>query len=165
MVAYLSRHFKTLRLGMQKYDAWGLQGDQIEFVPYHEQSRIYAQARFALNVMRWQDDCSLNSKIFEITAARCGCLQAYRNGVEDCFEDGKEILVFRTPREARERLADALSRPDRGETLIDAGHRRTLADHTWVNRMQLVTDALNVKQPAPVVGHTQPDLAPSLSYA
>jgi hypothetical protein len=166
LVAYLSRHFKALRLGTQRYDAWGIEGDQIEFVPYHEQSRVYARARFALNVMRWQDDCSLNSKIFEITAARCGCLQAYRRGVEACFVDGKEMLVFRTPREARERLADALASPEQAEAIIDAGHRRTLADHTWVNRMQLVTDALTgTKPPPPTVPSTPPELAPSMSYA
>jgi len=163
LVAYLSRHFKALRLGIQKYDAWGIEGDRTEFVPYHEQSEVYARAHFALNVMRWQDDCSLNSKIFEVTAARCGCLQAYRSGVEEAFDDGSEILVFRTPGEAREKLADILASPDRREALIDAGHRRTLADHTWVNRMQIVVDALKEKQRPATNQPAPPAIAPAKS--
>lgn len=142
VVAYLSRHFKCLRMGAQSYDAWGIRGDHVETVPYDWQSQVYARARFALNVMRWQDDCSLNSKVFEITAARCGCLQACRGGIEELFEDGREILVFRTPADARERLAEALRTPGRAEAIAEAGHRRTLAEHTWAHRMKAVVDVV-----------------------
>ena len=143
MVAYLSRYFKCLRIGQQSYDAWGIEGDQTDFVPYEQQVQQYARAKFALNVMRWQDDCSLNSKIFEITACRCGCLQAYRNGVEELFEDGREILVFRTPAEARSRLTDALNTPGKTEAIAEAGYRRTLGQHTWAHRLREVTGLLS----------------------
>ena len=111
MVAYLSRHVNCLRLGQQSYNAWGIEGDASGFVEYERQSEVYAKGRFALNVMRWQDDIGVNSKVFEITACGAACLQAYRGGIDELFEDGKEILVFKTPGEARQQLAEALSTP------------------------------------------------------
>ncbi len=156
LVAFLSRFFKCLRLGQQSYDAWGIRGDIAAFVPYERQSEAYARARFALNVMRWQDDCSLNSKIFEITAARTGCLQAWRAGVEELFEPEIEIATFKTPAEARDKLSDLLANPARSEALVEAGHQRTLRDHTWKNRAALYAAAVKTirepqhPRPAPV---------------
>ena len=141
LVTYLSRHFRCLRIGHQSYDAWGIGGDVRSFVDYERQSEVYARARFALNVSRWQDDVGTNSKIFEITASGVACLAAYRSGVEDLFEDGTEIVLFGSPAEARQRLAEALSAgPDRWEALADAGRKRTLRDHTWARRMEVVLD-------------------------
>jgi glycosyltransferase involved in cell wall biosynthesis len=139
LVAYLSRHFRCLRVGQQAYDAWGVEGDATGFVDYDRQSEVYARGRVALNVSRWQDDVGVNSKIFEITATGVACLQAYRGGVEELFEAGREILVFRSPGEARERLAEALA-SGRVEELAAAGRQRTLRDHTWAARMDRVLD-------------------------
>lgn len=142
MVAYLSRHFKCLRLGQQSYDEWGIEGDATGLIDYHRQSELYAKAKFALNVMRWQDDIGLNSKIFEITASGSPLLQAYRTGVDDLFENGREIMVSRTPGEARRLLADALNTPGRAEEIAEAGRRRTLRDHTWARRMAVVEEVM-----------------------
>ncbi len=142
MTAYLSRHFRCLRVGPAADTRWDIRSDHCEFAPYERQSELYARGHFALNVMRWQDDVGVNSKIFEITASGTGCLQAYRAGVEDLFVDGEEILTFRTPAEARERLRDALSRPDFARAVSTAGHERTLRDHTWDKRMAGVVAAV-----------------------
>ncbi|MFO0972601.1 MAG: glycosyltransferase [Phycisphaerae bacterium] len=141
-VAYLSRRFRCLRIGAQDYSAWGLAGDAVAAVPYAEQARLYAQARVALNVMRWQDDCSLNSKIFEITAAGRPCLQAWRGGVDELFADGREIVTFRSPAEAADQLADLLANPGRRAELAAAGRARTLRDHTWQQRGAQLLDAI-----------------------
>ena len=90
--------------------------------------------------MRWQDDIGVNSKVFEITACGAACLQAYRGGIDELFEVGKEILVFKTPGEARQQLSEALSSPSRVEELAEAGRSRTLRDHTWAKRMEGVLD-------------------------
>lgn len=148
MVAFLSRHFRCLRLGNQSYADWGLRGDAVEFVDYRRQSHAYARARFALNVMRWQDDAGLNSKIFEITAAGCGCLQSYREGVAELFDVGREIVVFRTPAEARDLLADLLRDTGRQSDLIAAGRARTLAEHTWAHRMRPLVEAVRAMKPS-----------------
>lgn len=143
MVAYLSRHFNCLRLGQQSYNAWGIEGDASGFVEYERQSEVYAKGRFALNVMRWQDDIGVNSKVFEITACGAACLQAFRGGIDELFEDGKEILVFKTPGEARQQLTEALSARSRVEELAEAGRSRTLRDHTWAERMEGVLDMVS----------------------
>jgi spore maturation protein CgeB len=135
LVAYLSRHFKCLRMGLQDYSPWGVQAHSIQMVPYERQREAYARAAFALNVMRWQDDVGLNSKVFEITASGVGCLQAWRGGIDELFEAGREMLVFRTPGEAKELLAEALARPSRREDITQAGRDRTLRDHTWEKRL------------------------------
>ena len=159
IVAYLSRHFNCLRLGQQSYNAWGIEGDASGFVEYERQSEVYSKGRFALNVMRWQDDIGVNSKVFEITACGAACLQAYRGGIGELFEVGKEILVFKTPGEARQQVAEALSTPSRVEELAEAGRARTLRDHTWAERMEGVLDLVSrywaqrgrsVEQPARV---------------
>ena len=149
---YLSRHFKCLLLGSQDYSDWNGQASDKTMIDYYDQFKHYARAQFSLNAMRWQDDCSLNSKIFEITACRCACLQAYRFGVEELFEDGKEILVFKTPKEAREILVDALNTPGKREEIAEAGYRRTLNTHTWAHRAQVVIEAIQE-----TLGYKKPD--------
>jgi hypothetical protein len=125
-------------MGQQGYDAWGVAGDASGYIEYDRQSEIYARGRVALNVMRWQDDVGLNSKVFEITACGAACLQMHRGGIETLFEPGREILVARTPGEARELLADTLREPGRCEELAAAGRARTLAEHTWARRLATV---------------------------
>lgn len=142
MVAFLSRHFKCLRLGLQSYDAWGIEGDSSGFIAYDKQSEVYAKGKLALNVMRWQDDIGVNSKVFEITACGIACLQSYRGGIEELFDSGKELLVYKTPGEARQLLADALKSPEKTADIARAGRNRTLRDHTWANRMGLVLDVV-----------------------
>ena len=92
--------------------------------------------------MRWQDDVGLNSKVFEITACRALCLQAWRGGLETLFEPGREVLAFRTPGEARSLLRDALDHPDRASEIASAGYRRTLRDHTWAHRAGEVANVM-----------------------
>ena len=138
MVAYLSRRFKVLRLGAVDFSAWGLPGGAPVVPDYADQALHYARGWFGLNVMRWQDDAGLNQKIFEITGCGCGCLQTYRKGLEELYDPDRELLVFDSPAEAREKLADTLASPARRDALAEAGLRRARRDHTWRNRAEKI---------------------------
>lgn len=150
-VAYLSRRFRCLRIGAQDYAAWGIEGDEVAPQPYDQQSRAYARARVALNVMRWQDDCSLNSKIFEITASRVPCLQAWRGGLDELFDPLNEVVAFRSPVEAADRLSELLRSSERREAVAEAGFRRTLSEHTWAHRAAALLPALRSQPTAPTI--------------
>ena len=125
---------------------------------YQDQAEAYSRGRFGLNVMRWQDDAGLNLKPFEITLSGACLLQAYRAGIEDHFDDS-EMVLFRTPQEARAKVADLLADPPRLEQTAAAGRAQSLAKHCWKHRAAEVTRVL-LGEPSPTP-QTSPTNAPA----
>jgi len=137
-VAYLYKHFKCLILGSVDYTSWGLdyKGDNIP--QYSEQSKYYSKAMFGLNLVRWEKDYCVNQKIFEIMASKCCCLQEYRDNVNDLFDIKNDLVVFRTPYEAKEKLDYLFKNKELLNEITENGYRKTILKHTWNDRMKKV---------------------------
>lgn len=134
--AALCRRFRgaTFGPGGEALNPWLVRGPgaaHLGMLDWSEQSAAYSQARIGLNVMRWQDDCGLNVKPYEITASGAACLQARRVGIDRLFEPDREIAVFDGPAQAVTMCESLLSDDARRNALARAGRARTLRDHTW----------------------------------
>ncbi|MDX2114516.1 MAG: glycosyltransferase [Planctomycetota bacterium] len=136
--AWLSRRFKCVTIGNGQAAAarqgWDIRGDSLGDVGYHELSLYYSTSHAALNVMRYQDDVGLNPKVLEIAASGCVPLQRWRAGIDQLFTEGREILTFRTPDEAAEKLASLLADPPRAQAISRAAVERVRSSHTWQTR-------------------------------
>ena len=78
----------------------------------------------------------LNTRSFEIPAAGGFELTDYVPEMESLLEPGREVVVYRSPEEARNLAQHYVKVEDERRRIAEAGHRRVLAEHTYRHRMQ-----------------------------
>lgn len=148
--AYLSRFFRCATFGGEGPAGWPGRWESLGRIGYADQAQAYSRSWFGLNVMRWQDEQGLNLKPFEITLSGAGLLQSHRVGLDEHFDES-EIVVFRTPGECRRKAAALLQAPDRLREIAVAGRARSLRQHCWKHRADVVIRMLSGEAPpAPV---------------
>lgn len=103
-----------------------------------EKSRIFGAGLACLNGSPPTEGNSLNCRAFEIAGA--GGLQFfdYRPIIEQCFEPGREILVFRSFQELMELIHRAAQEPREMRLIREAGARRAAAEHTYEERLRRI---------------------------
>lgn len=106
------------------------------YIVRDEKSRIFGAGAACLNSFSVAEGNSLNCRAFEIAGA--GGLQVveYRPAIEECFEPGKELLVFRTYEELLELIEWARSAPNEMSRIREDGARRALSEHTYQHRLE-----------------------------
>jgi spore maturation protein CgeB len=107
-----------------------------ELAYYDELPRFYPLSDVNSNVTSAQMKGAVNQRVFDVPACGAFVLTDARRQLEDLFEPGREMAVYRTAEELVELtgryLADAAAR----RTLAEAGRRRVLAEHTYPRRLQ-----------------------------
>jgi hypothetical protein len=83
-------------------------------------------------------------KLRDIEFPGYGCcyLTQHNADVEHAFEIGREVLTFRTVREAASLVRRCARRPDEARALGLAARRRVMAEHTWSARVVELARAL-----------------------
>lgn len=75
-----------------------------------------------------------------------GAFQIFPNikGVEDLYEDGKEIVLYEHGNldDLKEKIDYYLAHPQERETIRKAGFRRTLKDHTYLSRWKTILETI-----------------------
>jgi spore maturation protein CgeB len=102
---------------------------------------VLASTRIALNISRTISD-GANMRSFEIPAAGTFQLALYSDEMAALFEEGREIVLFRTFEEAHDKAAYYLAHETERETIAQAGRRRFLKDHTLARRFDSMMAAL-----------------------
>lgn len=83
-----------------------------------------------------------NMRLFEATGVGTLLLTDWKENLGDMFEQGKEIIVYRTPEECAELLGYYLEHDQEQQTIARAGQERTLRDHNYFQRMEELVDIL-----------------------
>ncbi|WP_376792588.1 glycosyltransferase [Thermoflexus sp.] len=99
-----------------------------------EVGRIYSQSRIVFNCSIAGD---VSMRIFEGTA--CGALvltDSVRNGLDELFEVGREIVVYQDDVDLLDKIAYYLAHDEEREAIARAGQQRTLREHTYLHRVQ-----------------------------
>ncbi len=108
------------------------------YIVRDEKSRIFGGALACLNSFQPAEGDSLNCRAFEIAGAGGLQLIEYRPAIEQCFELGKELLVFRTYEELLDLIERARAAPEEMRRIREAGARRALAEHTYRHRLETI---------------------------
>ena len=108
------------------------------YIVREEKSRIFGQALACLNSFQYAEGDSLNCRAFEIAGAGGLQLIEYRPAISQCFEPGKEVLVFKTYEELLDLIERALSDPNGMRQIREAGAQRALAEHTYRHRLEVI---------------------------
>ena len=83
----------------------------------------------------------LNFRVFE-TSAMGGLIAVNKDcsDISRCYHVGTEALVYQSPQDFSDLLADIVLNPKKYEKIAIAGYNRTLKEHTYQKRMQQILD-------------------------
>ena len=83
-----------------------------------------------------------NMKMFEVTGIGSCLLTDTGTNMKDLFVEDKEIVTYRSVDEAIEKVRYLTDNPEVTRQIADAGHKRTLRDHTVKNRCQQINEII-----------------------
>ena len=111
------------------------QNFQGEFVAEENKAKAYNGAKIVLNTIHYTEIEGVNARVFE--AAGCGAFQIVdkRLALTDLFEEGKEIVIFETKEELKEKVDYYLSHNEERKKISEASYKRAHAEHTYTNRL------------------------------
>ena len=113
-----------------------------------EVGRVYSQSRIVFNCSIAGD---VTMRIFEGTA--CGALvltDAIANGLDELFEIGREIVVYRDDEDLLAKIAYYLAHDEEREAIARAGQQRTLREHTYLHRVQRIIEIISAPEFRPM---------------
>lgn len=109
------------------------------FVPDHEAAKIFSATQIGLNIHSNQSSLGgLNSRSFDLLAAGAFQLVDAIPGMEELLEPGKEVIPYRSPREAADLARYYLKHPEERAVIARRGRRRTLEQHTYLHRVRSI---------------------------
>lgn len=99
---------------------------------FQDAARIYAKSKICLNVSMKED---LNMRCFEVMGAGGFLLTDYVPYIEELFEDGKHLVLYRSVDEAVDKAKYYLSHDSEREKIAQAGYEEVMAKHTIDKRV------------------------------
>ncbi len=113
--------------------------------------RMYSRGRVALNIHQFFGEpaerarygTGANQRVFELGCLGSGQLADAKADIRRSYEPDREIALFRTGDELRERARAMLDDPVGTAAMGRRARERTLREHTWRHRLEeLLTRAL-----------------------
>lgn len=80
----------------------------------------------------------MKARFFEVNGCRAFLLSYYVEGLGSCYSIDKEIAVYADADDLVEKVKFYLEHDTLRESIVTAGYKRTLQDHTFVQRFQAV---------------------------
>jgi spore maturation protein CgeB len=114
---------------------------QGKYIIKEEKSRIFGEAGACINSTAMSEGNSINCRAFEICGAWGLQILEYRESVHDCFEVGKEILVYKEFDELIQ-LIEKYSDINESRQIREAGYRRVNSEHTYKHRLEKILFSL-----------------------
>lgn len=106
-------------------------------------AKIYSVTKIGLNIHSDQTrEAGLNSRTFELLATGAFELMDAVPGMEELLEPGREVIVYRSPEEARSLVEFHLRHPEKRASIAARGQARALRDHTYLHRMKGLLQAV-----------------------
>jgi len=104
----------------------------------HEMAEIYAQSKIVFNACVNHD---VNMRVFEGMASGALLITDEAGGLEDLFEDGKHLVVYRRDEDAIPLIERYLMDTEARERIAAAGQALVRSRHTYDLRLQSIVDA------------------------
>lgn len=102
---------------------------------------VLARSRLTVNTHgRIAGDAANNLRLFEGTGMGSLLVTDARSNLGDLFDIGREVVTYSDPQECAEVVRYFLGHPAEADSIAAAGQRRTLRDHTWLDRMARLMD-------------------------
>lgn len=117
----------------------------IDDLSYSGFREFYCRSRICLNITRWSHTnvyASATARPFELAAfGACIVSQPY-NGIEEWFEEGKEIVTIKNENEILSIFQYLLDSDDECKRMGKCARKRILKDHTYYQRASSIVNFL-----------------------
>lgn len=108
----------------------------------HDKVRAFRGARIVVNNLHYAETWGLNVRSFEAAGAGAFQMVDWRPGLGQLFEDGRELITFRSMADLKQKIDYWLPREAERRAIAEAGMRRAHAEHTYALRLALLLDTL-----------------------
>lgn len=112
----------------------------------HDKVRAFRGAKIVINSLLYSEVWGVNARCFEAAAAGAFQMVDWRPGLNQLFEDGKELISFRSLGDLKEKIEYWLPRESERRVIAEAGMRRALADHTYTARLTVLLETIGGKR-------------------
>jgi len=114
-------------------EAWGL-----------DQYKIYSSSKIVVNRHgEIAAGYTNNMRCFESTGCGAMLMTELSKNINDYFEVGKECVTYANKDDLIDKLKYYLAHDDERKIIAEAGHKRTMRDHTYKNILKSVSDTFN----------------------
>lgn len=103
-------------------------------------SFIYAGTKINLNIALKGIEGGTTQRIMDIMGAGGFVLTNYCEETAELFEEGKEIVMFRTPEELIQKVDYYLEHEEEREQIARAGHEKAMNDYTYEKKIKKLLD-------------------------
>lgn len=107
---------------------------------FNDAAEKYAQSKIAFNISMTDD---INMRTFEVMGSRTFLLTNWIPTIEDLFEDGKHLVLYRSHEEMIDKAKYYLAHDDEREKIARAGYEEVMAKHTIDHRVLKIIEAAN----------------------
>jgi len=111
------------------------------YVAYEEKAKAFLCAKIVLNNLHPAEYHSVNARTFEACGVGAFQLVSWREGLNDVFKDGVEVVAYRNLREMHELIRFYLAAPEARTKIAAAARTRSAAEHTYAHRLQKILDS------------------------
>jgi len=77
-----------------------------------------------------------NMRLYEATGCGALVITDHKDNINELFEVDKEIVTYKTAQELKEKINYYIAHPETAKKIAEAGQKRTLQEHTYLNRME-----------------------------
>lgn len=113
---------------------------------FEETKKIIRSAKIVVNVLTCEDNIpikSVNYRVFETTGLGSFLLNWYHEPINEFYQDGVEIVNFKTPKELLIKAKYYLIHKAEREEIAYNGWKRTVKNHTWKKRFGQMFKIIN----------------------
>ena len=108
----------------------------------HDKARAFRGAKIVVNNLHYGEVWGVNVRCFEAAGAGAFQMVDWRPGVARLFQDGKELITFRSMKDLKDKINYWLPRTDERYAIGQAAKRRAHAAHTYQKRLELLLGTL-----------------------
>jgi len=113
---------------------WGLNDPWLD---EEQATAAYRMCKVALNINHYdQVDRFTSDRLFRLMGSGAFCISNYYPGIEEDFEIGKHLVVYREEKEIPMLIDQYLADDEARTRIAEAGCKHVHANHTWDNRME-----------------------------
>lgn len=107
--------------------------------------RIFSQSKIVItkHISSVAGEYCNNMTLYEGTGCGALLLTDYKNNLHDLFATEEEVIAYKSPEEAIQKIKYYLAHEAERKSIADAGQKRTLSEHSYYNRMKNLLDIVD----------------------
>lgn len=116
-------------------------------ISHPEMLRVFNQSKINLNLSTNSTGlgAQMKGRHFEVPACGGFLLTDYSPDLEEYYKVGKEVECYRSIEEMIDKIRYYLSHDKERKAIANAGYNRTLREHTWDKRFEIIFSSVKLK--------------------